>query len=805
MSSPTPLLSGRPRGRIFRRYVIIFVGVVCGVLLASSLVAMYFGYQESRRGIFLIQQGKAQAAALRIEQFVKDIEGQLWWTANAPWTASKAGLDQRRFDFLKLQQRVPAITELRQLDQTGREQLRVSRVEVDVVGSRADLSRDPKFTEARTGKTYFGPVYFRGDSEPYMSIAMAADDPEHGVTVAEVNLKFVWDVVSLIRIGRAGYAYVVDGHGTLVAHPDIGLVLKKTSLRGLPQVARGLPPRPVGDIASGIGQDVSGRRTLSSSVVLSFLGSPVPALALFWTVFAEQPLSEAFEPLYAVIYRTLGLLLAGLVFSVVASLVLAQRMVRPIHVLQSGATRIASGALDHRVDIRTGDEIEALAEEFNSMAHQLQDSYAGLERKVEERTRELSESLAQQTATGEVLRIISTSPTSTEPVFHAILANATRLCDANIGMVLVSDGEFLRVAAHQGAAPEFGQYLETLRARPGRESAARRAALELKPVHIIDVLADPEYALPPVHRAEGIRTALAVPMLRQSTLVGVITIWRREVRPFTDAQIALLKTFADQAAIAVENVRLFNEIQEKSRQLELASQHKSEFLANMSHELRTPLNAILGYTELIQDGIYGAVPEKIGDVLGRLGKSGRHLLSLINDVLDLSKIEAGQLTLSLNDYSMKDVVQTVFTAVESLAAEKNLALRVSVPPDLPAGRGDERRIAQVLMNLAGNAIKFTEVGEVRIQAVAADGKFTVSVADTGPGIATADQKRIFEEFQQVDSSSSRAKSGTGLGLAIARRIVEMHGGRMWVESSLGQGSTFSFTLPVRVDQKTEAS
>jgi len=258
-------------------------------------------------------------------------------------------------------------------------------------------------------------------------------------------------------------------------------------------------------------------------------------------------------------------------------------------------------------------------------------------------------------------------------------------------------------------------------------------------------------------------------------------------------------------ALATNLNRMNEDLGRLYQQLEAASRHKSEFLANMSHELRTPLNAILGYTELIQDGIYGEVSERVRDVLERLDKSGRHLLGLINDVLDLSKIEAGQLTLSLNDYSMREVVQTVFSAVESLTAEKKLALKVSVPADLPVGRGDERRIAQVLMNLVGNAIKFTEVGEVRIQAAASDGNFTVSVADTGPGIAEADQQRIFEEFQQADSSSSRAKGGTGLGLAIARRIVELHGGRMWVESTLGKGSTFSFTVPVRVDQQAQSS
>jgi signal transduction histidine kinase len=239
------------------------------------------------------------------------------------------------------------------------------------------------------------------------------------------------------------------------------------------------------------------------------------------------------------------------------------------------------------------------------------------------------------------------------------------------------------------------------------------------------------------------------------------------------------------------------------QQLEAASKHKSQFLANMSHELRTPLNAILGYTELVMDGIYGAVPEKIREVLERVQQSGKHLLGLINAVLDLSKIEAGRLTLTLADYAMQEVVASVVAAVEALAAEKQLALQINVPVDLPSGRGDEQRISQVLLNLVGNAIKFTDVGVVSIQVTIADGAFTVAVSDTGPGIAAADQQRIFEEFQQADSAQKQR--GTGLGLAISKKIIDMHGGRMWVESSLGKGSTFWFTLPVRVEQQKEVA
>jgi signal transduction histidine kinase len=277
------------------------------------------------------------------------------------------------------------------------------------------------------------------------------------------------------------------------------------------------------------------------------------------------------------------------------------------------------------------------------------------------------------------------------------------------------------------------------------------------------------------------------------------------VRPFTDKQIALVETFADQAAIAIENVRLFDEIQDKSRQLAEASQHKSQFLANMSHELRTPLNAILGYSELMADGTYGEPTEKMLGVLKRLESNGKHLLGLINAVLDLSKIEAGRLVLDFADYSLTDVVQTVCTAVEPLAADKKLALKVEASTDLPAGRGDERRLTQVLLNLVGNAIKFTDSGEVVIKAAASNGSFQVSVRDTGPGISTADQAKLFQEFQQADSSLMRKKGGTGLGLAISKRIIEMHGGRIWVDSVVGEGSTFSFTLPVRAEQQVEAA
>jgi signal transduction histidine kinase len=429
-----------------------------------------------------------------------------------------------------------------------------------------------------------------------------------------------------------------------------------------------------------------------------------------------------------------------------------------------------------------------------------------LKRTLVESRHELNEALERQSATNEVLRVIASSPNDIQPVFNTIVISSARLCEARYCWVFRFDGKLIHFAAEHGLSPE---YTEAIRRRypipPGRASAAARAVLTGTVAEIPDVQADPDYAHGDDAKTMDFRSLLAVPMLKDGYAVGAIVIAQTQTGRFPEQQIELLRTFADQAVIAIENVRLFEEIQEKSRQLAEASQHKSQFLANMSHELRTPLNAILGYTELITDGVYGAPPEKMQAVLKRVESNGKHLLGLINAVLDLSKIEAGQLTLDLADYSLQDVAQTVYGAVEALAADKKIAFKAEVAPNMPRGRGDERRLTQVLLNLVGNAIKFTDAGEVVIKASANNGSFNLSVRDTGPGISETDQAKLFQEFQQADNSITRKKGGTGLGLAISKRIIEMHGGKIWVESLVGKGSTFFVTVPVQAQEQSKAN
>ncbi len=548
------------RGTLFRKYVLLIVGLVSLVLLLNSVLDFWFSYEENKTALVHIQQEKAASAARRIEQFVDEIERQLGWTTAPQWAASP--LDQRRFDYVRLLRQVPAITELIQLDDNGKEQLKVSRLAMDVVASGSDFSQSPGFIEAKKHRVWFSPVYFRKESEPYMTMAVARSGRNAGVTIAEVNLKLIWDVITGLKIGEGGYAYVVDRDGRLIAHPDISLVLRNTDLTTLPQVA-------------AAHAEAAGEQTASPAVMVakSLYGASVltahAAIApLGWTVFVELPLKEALAPLYGSALRTGALLVLALLLATLAALLLARRMTVPIRQLQAGAARIGAGELARRIEIHTGDELEGLAGEFNRMAGDLQKSYADLEKKVEDRTAELRESLEQQTATSEVLGVINSSPGNLSPVFDALLEKALSLCDAAFGALVLREGEYFRSAATRGLTPRFAESLsEPFTLDPS--STVQRLIRGDPVVHIADIseLPIPESAQrQELIRLGGARTFLQVPLRRDSSLLGIFSIYRQEVRPFTDKQIALLQNFAAQAVIAMENARLITETREALEQ-----------------------------------------------------------------------------------------------------------------------------------------------------------------------------------------------------------------------------------------------
>jgi len=1288
-------------GRLFRRYFILILALVTSALVVSSAISLYFSYRETLAALYSLQREKALAASDRIRTYVENIQSQLRG-ATLPQLGAEGG-ELRRIEFLKLLKQVPDVTDLGFIGPDGCEKAQVSRLTMDALGEcLADRSRDPVFTAPTPSQPWYGPVTFRKETEPYMTIAVRSGGPKGPVTWADVNLKFMWDVISRIKVGDSGKAFVVDRTGHLIADPDIGLVLRKSDLSSLTHVATALAGS-ADDALAVVTTDLAGRRVLAAHAPIEPLG---------WTVFVEQPVAEVTARLNEFVMRTLALIAGGILFSALAALFLARGMARPIGVLQQSAQRIGAGELDHRIELKTGDELEALAGQFNNMTAQLRESYAGLERKVDERTRELTHSLEQQTAISEILRVISSSPTDVKPVLDVVAERAALLCDATYARVLLVEGEKLDpVAGYQDGTQASAELLAGTVAVPlDRTSLTGRAAVDLATIHhddVVPLLADaypgaranmerfglravlvvplmreggayggiilartkpgffrpdqvalvetfarqsaiaidnvrlfnetkealdqqtaiseilrvisgspgdvrpmldavaeralvlceaaqatimlvdggslrcaaskgatqhmqPGETMPltrgsvagravldrvsfqidnleaaseddfPVardlQRRIGHHTAMAVPLMREGRAIGAIQLWRMEVRPFTEQKIALVKTFADQAAIAIENVRLFNETKEaleqqrasaevlaaisssiadtgpvfekivsscealfagkvavidvlhedgrvylgayhgpnrdqvqdlyphsaseasatgtamarreivqfsslaeapgfgreaferfgiqaaigapmiwegrgigaiwvgreqagpfsaketsllrtfasqaviaiqnarlvnetrealerqtataevlqvisssvadtepvfdkilasgsrlfateqmgiflaradgmveaaafrgsalaaiaatfpkpleasitgqvvregrliqvedaaamqdapttvrdvlplignfsgawapmawegqaigsigvlrqppsplngkeiellktfadqaviaiqnarlfreiadKSRQLEVANKHKSEFLANMSHELRTPLNAIIGFSEVLLERMFGDLNEKQDDYLKDIHSSGKHLLSLINDILDLSKVEAGRMELETSRFRVPEAVGNAMTLIRERAQRHGIALGTTIGDDVEEVTADERKFKQILLNLLTNAVKFTpDGGRVDVFARSVPAGLEVAVRDTGIGISAEDQKLVFEEFRQVGRNYTNKQEGTGLGLALTRRFVELHGGTIRLESEPGKGSTFTFTIP----------
>src|SRR5882724_4788813 len=633
------------RSRLFTKYVALFVAVVGVALLSNGIFEVFFYYREHKAALIRIQHEQAEAAAAKIGQFIKEIESQLGWTTQLPWSASS--LDNRLNDALRLLKQVPAITELAQLDSTGKERLRVSRLAMNVVDSGADFSKDPKFKEAVAHKVYYGPVYFRRESEPYMTLSLAGTRKDAGVSVAEVNLKLIWELVSQIKVGEGGHAYVVGAQGRLIAHPDISLVLRNTDMSKLLQVQAAQAGKT--DVTS---EALEGAKNIQGQEVLT---ASAPIAPLGWTMFVELPVEEAYASLFAALQRLAVVLAGASIFAVLAGIFLARRMVGPIQALRAGAERIGSGDFAQRISIRTGDELEGLADQFNEMGARLQESYADLENKVEQRTAELIESLEQQTATSEVLEIISSSAGELEPVFQKMLENATRVCGAKFGTMVLYEGDLVRRAALYNVPSAFADLQKTEVWRPHPESGLSLIAKTKQVTHVEDIRTQGPYLqgdpmVVALSDLAGARTIVMVPMLKENELIGAISIYRQEVKPFTEKQVALVSNFANQAVIAIENTRLLKELRERTDDLSESLQQQTatadvlKVISRSAFDLKSVLTTLTESAKSLCGASLGIITLRDGEVMRLRAESG--CTPAFIDFMNANPIKSGRETIT---------------------------------------------------------------------------------------------------------------------------------------------------------------
>ena len=587
--------------------------LVCGVVGVSSGLGLYFSYQENLEAQKKIQVEKAKLAATQLQDFFSQIEKYLFVASLSATSGEDA--QQQKLALLKVLRVAPAVTDIQVIDRHGIEKVSVSRLALDHLDKNTDRSGERFFTETRTGKVWYSPVFYLKETEPYIKISFLSAGRNPSFVVANINLKFIYEVIGRLKIGETGYAYVVDTLGDLIASPDTSAVLKQTNLSQTAAVTLALASRD-NEMESVMLNNQHSTRTLTTFATVVPLG---------WKVLVELPDSEIYAALNPAIIRTAILISVGFLCSILAGLYFSRKMSQPIHAIQEAAHRIASEDFPEEVYFGTITELHELAIDFNLMSDQLRTSRLVLERSVQNRTKELLE---------------------------------------------------------------------------------------------------------------------------------------------------------------------------KSFQLEVANKHKSDFLANMSHELRTPLNAVIGFSEILLGKYFGELNDKQQEYVSDIHRSGKHLLALINDVLDVSKIEAGELELNITQFNIHQLVEQAIMLVKARADAQGIEIVFNDNSTSLSISADERRLKQIIVNLLTNAVKFSfPEGKVLISYFQQADRTNFEIKDFGIGIAPENQAQIFEQFKQLGNEYTNKGEGTGLGLAITKNLVQLHGGEIGVHSEEDRGSTFYFYIP----------
>ncbi|KWV51366.1 ATPase [Bradyrhizobium macuxiense] len=780
---------GKSRSRLFIKYVALFVAVVGVALLSNGIFEVIFYYREHRAALIRIQHEQAVAAAAKIGQFIKEIESQLGWTTQLPWSAGS--IEQRRFDALRLLRQVPAITELAQLDSNGKERLRVSRLAMNVIDSGLDFSKDPKFTEAMANKVYYGPVYFRRESEPYMTLAVTGTRKEAGVSIAEVNLKLIWDVVSQIKVGKHGRAYVVDSKGRLIAHPDISLVLRNTDMSRLPQVQ-------AAQANGGLSDDIKGALNIQGQEVLT---ASAPIAPLRWTMFVELPVQEAYASLYAALQRLVIVLLAASIFAVLAGIFLARRMVGPIQALRAGAERIGGGDFSQRISIKTGDELERLADQFNDMGARLQESYADLEAKVEGRTKELARRQSE-------LRVTFDNMGDGVVMFDGELRLVS--WNRNLQQILDIPDTFFATSrtyqdyiAHLVQSGDFGDVDLNTELRNFTANAERQSTIErTRPDgRVLEVRHNP------------------VPAGGFVLIYRDITERKRAEEEIRAARDAAEKALAD-----------LRTAQDRLIQTEkLAS--LGQLTAGIAHEIKNPLNFVNNFSsvsnELIDEltdmlksaAIDNGTRREIDELtqmlkanLEKVVQHGKRADSIVKNMLLHSREGSGEHRPADINAIVEESLNLAYHGARAERPGFNITLKRDLDPS--AGLVDifPQEITRVLLNLISNgfyAATKRKQGEadgfeptLSASTKTLGDKVAIRIRDNGTGIPKEVREKIFNPF----FTTKPAGEGTGLGLSMSHDIVvKQHGGKIEVATEPGVFTEFIITLPRKLAAQSDTT